>query len=147
MSRKMISPEQLEKTIDDKLKGYDESIPTDIGGVGDELWLFHDGNELKPQKKLHLRQIFGKWSLIGDGNIDLYIHHLKLTNSAGAVIAIDFLSSSNLQVDSIQDLNTLLGSVEKTIVCSSGYIDWKGSFAKTAGITAYTTIKDVMEAI
>lgn len=147
MSRKMISPEQLESKIDKKLNGYDKAIPTGIGHNGDEIYLQHDNQELTPQAPIHFKQLFGKHTLIGNGNIDLFVHHLKLTNTSNAVIAIDYISSSNLVVDSIQDLNTLFGTISKTIVSSSGYINWAGSFAKTTGITTYTKISDIMEAI
>lgn len=49
MSRKMISPEQLDRTIDEKIKGYDAAIPTDLVESNGRLYLYHDGKQLEPQ--------------------------------------------------------------------------------------------------
>lgn len=66
-----------------------------------------------------LKTIFGNQSLVGMGNIDLYRHHINITgqnekfNFKSGEIYIDFISSNNLNVDSLTDLKTLLGNTFK----------------------------------
>lgn len=57
----------------------------------------------------NLKTIFGNQSLVGEGNIDLYRHSLSISGATPATtLNLDFLSSSNLKCDSVQDLRTLL---------------------------------------
>lgn len=66
-----------------------------------------------------IKTIFGNKSLVGTGNIDLYRHHINITgqnekfNFKSGEIYIDFISSNNLNVDSLTDLKTLLGNTFK----------------------------------
>lgn len=63
--------------------------------------------------KDNLRTIFGKQSLVGFGNIDLYRHYVTFTPSdmtLGSGIRLVIYSSNNLKVDSLTDLKTLLGN-------------------------------------
>lgn len=55
----------------------------------------------------NLKTLFGNQSLVGEGNIDLYEHHLKLKGSSYSLVLVKE-SSNNLKCDSIQDLRTLL---------------------------------------
>lgn len=57
----------------------------------------------------NVKTLFGNQSIIGTGNIDLYRHDIKLTSST-INCHIIYYSSSNLQVDSLTDLYTLLGA-------------------------------------
>lgn len=61
--------------------------------------------------KDNLRTIFGKQSLVGFGNIDLYRHHILCsTPNEGIKVLFTVISSKNLKVDSLTDLKTLLGN-------------------------------------
>lgn len=61
--------------------------------------------------KDNLRTIFGKQSLVGFGNIDLYRHHIRCsTSNKGIKVLFTVISSNNLKVDSLTDLKTLLGN-------------------------------------
>ena len=53
------------------------------------------------------KTVFGNQSIYGSGNIDLYRHQLKVRNSSGSVIYFVIISSSNLKVDSLQDLTSV----------------------------------------
>ena len=90
-------------------------------------------------------------NMIASAAIKLYVHHIKLEKedktTGNVVVAIDWISSNGLKVDSIQDLDTLFGPVEKTIVYSIGYINWAGTFAKTTALSTYTKVSDIVEAI
>lgn len=142
MSRRMYSKSQLEGIVEDKIKGFDRATPTDIKGEGDKLYLVHDGEELTPQKRVHLKQLFGKDSLIGDGNIDLFIHFICISTGKhdatvnNQAIYITLPSSNNLTADSITDLNTLLGTGKRYIGCS-GYV-YDGSTVYTVTALNYS---------
>lgn len=86
-------------------------IPTNIG----EFSTFVTSNSVKT--------LFGNQSIVGSGNIDLYMHNIRYT-SIGSVlidgvtlpmIELQFIiySSKNLVVDSLTDLKTLLGDTFK----------------------------------
>lgn len=62
--------------------------------------------------KDNLKTIFGKQSIVGFGNIDLYQHNIKFatSQSAGTFIFFTIISSKNIIVDSLIDLMTLLGN-------------------------------------
>lgn len=109
-----------------------------------------------------------------DTNIDLYTHNIVISQSSnydtvtssayGCFLTIT--SSKNLVVDSITDLNTLLGTTKRYIQCTGTTddgnanpikaIDWQGNFTDSAFILAnseddtavscinYTYIKDVV---
>lgn len=66
------------------------------------------GNDGKA-KKLPVKTLFGKYNIRGSGNIDLYKHHITLTSN-GEKGYIDFISSNQLNCDSLQDLKTILGN-------------------------------------
>lgn len=63
--------------------------------------------------KDNLRTLFGNQSIVGAGNIDLYLHNICFTSTdQDKMVKIRFIvpSSNNLKVDSLTDLKTLLGN-------------------------------------
>ena len=176
MSRRMYSESQLNKMIDSKLEGYDASIPTDLLASGNELKLQHDSTPLG--EGVLFKTLFGNKSLLGEGNVDLYTHYITLETAQSALsqysgtIILRVISSSNLPVNSLPDLNTLLHNTEKTIDCSGFFtrtaegktyniykIDWKGTVASSMfgyigsglsedeSMSLFTTATDVVETI
>ena len=60
-----------------------------------------------------VKTLFGNQSIVGSGNIDLYMHRIKATaiNSLdSSYFLLVIISSNNLTVDSLTDLKTLLGN-------------------------------------
>lgn len=159
MSRRMYSESQLNKMIDSKLEGYDASIPTDLTAHDEAgvsiVQLVHDGNAIG--EGIPLKQIFGNNTLVGNGNIDLYNHHIGLQGAQNAVCFFTVVSSKNIIADSAQDLDTLIGTVGKTIP-ANGYLhkadgtdvniiafQWMGTFAKSRFLVSdrtYITVAD-----
>ena len=176
MSRRMYSESQLNKMIDSKLEGYDASIPTDLLASGNELKLQHDSTPLG--EGVLFKTLFGNKSLLGTGNIDLYTHYITLETSQSALqqysgtLILRVVSSSNIPVNSLTDLNTLLHNSEKAIDCSGFFtitergktynifkLDWRGSvenstfgyigegLAEDSNMSVFTTATDVVETI
>ena len=176
MSRRMYSESQLNKMIDSKLEGYDASIPTDLLASGNELKLQHDSTPLG--EGVLFKTLFGNKSLLGTGNVDLYTHYITLETAQSALsqysgtMILRVVSSSNIPVNSLTDLNTLLKNTEKTIDCSGHFtitergktynifnLDWKGSVANSRfgyigeglaedeSMSLFTTATDVVETI
>ena len=61
---------------------------------------------------LQFKTLFGNQSILGQGNIDLYKHHVKLTSTSSTFIGdfyTDIISSQNFAIDSLTDLKTYLG--------------------------------------
>lgn len=172
MSRRMYSESQLNKMIDSKLEG----IPTDLLASGNELKLQHDSIPLG--EGVLFKTLFGNKSLLGTGNVDLYTHYITLETPQSALqqysgtLILRVVSSSNIQVVSLTDLNTLLHNTEKTIDCSGFFtitergktynifkLDWKGSvenstfgyigegLAEDESTSLFTTATDVVETI
>lgn len=59
------------------------------------------------------KTIFGNQSVVGSGNIDLYLHNIVFKSSdPDKIVKIRFIvpSSNNLEVNSLTDLKTLLGN-------------------------------------
>ena len=176
MSRRMYSESQLNKMIDSKLEGYDASIPTDLLASGNELKLQHDSIPLG--EGVLFKTLFGNKSLLGTGNIDLYTHYITLETSQSALqqysgtLILRVVSSSNIPVNSLTDLNTLLHNTEKTIDCSGFFtiaergktynifnLNWRGNvenstfgyigegLAEDSNMSVFTTAADVVETI
>ena len=62
---------------------------------------------------LQFKTLFGNQSIIGQGNIDLYKHHVAITiNYIGTdyIFYTDIYSSMNFAIDSLTDLKTYLGN-------------------------------------
>lgn len=115
MSRRMYSESQLNKMIDSKIEGYDASIPTDLNASGDVLKLEHDTTPLG--EGIHFKQIFGNYSILGNGNIDAYKHWIVLRGPNDTGCFFMFPSSMSILADSVQDLDTLITTTTKTIPC------------------------------
>lgn len=80
--------------------------------------------------KDNLKTIFGKQSLVGFGNIDLYQHRIVCsTPNDGIKVLITVISSKNLIVDSLTALKTLLGN---TFECPC--IGYSGELGKSLAI-------------
>ena len=72
----------------------------------------------------NVKTLFGNQSIIGTGNIDLYRHNLHIGqgNSGSYINAYATVySSSNLKVDSLTDLKTILNLDNYTTITASGY--------------------------
>lgn len=107
-----------------KQKGVYPKYPT-------ALWLGDDFNVVQEEDYLRV-----------DLEALVYVHYivLKDTSSSTNAIYLTLYSPYNINVDSLQDLNTLLGSVNKYIACS-GFLGapvtclwWKGTAAASAAV-------------
>lgn len=147
MGRRMYSESQLNKMIDSKLQGFSARIPTDL--ASDDLptaSLIHleqrSGNSsIVIGDSVYLKKIFGK-SIIGEGSIDLYNHHIKIDARSGKLsCCFTLVSSKSIQGTSAANFEQLLGTTQKPISCS-GYLrkqdgteagvlalDWKGTLS------------------
>lgn len=143
MGRRMYSESQLNKMIDSKLKGYDARIPTDLAAddqpTASLIHLTHNTNVIGDS--VYLKKIFGN-SIVGEGRITLFNHHIKMDARSGKFsCCFTLVSSSGLVGDSGKTLEQLLGSNNKPISCS-GYLrkqdgteagvlalDWKGTLS------------------
>lgn len=77
----------------------------------------------------NVKTLFGNQSIIGTGNIDLYRHQLTLNyDGEYETLSLIVYSSSNLNVDSLQDLTTLLKPNSNTLYFGN----------TTTSITPYT---------
>lgn len=85
--------------------------------------------------KDNVKSVFNQ-SIIGTGNITLYRHKLTLTytgpNDGPADVYLDWLSTSNLNVDSLQDLQTIL-KVSRNDTSDTSYLCYNGNI--TSGLT------------
>lgn len=83
----------------------------------------------------NVKTLFGNQSIVGTGNIDLYRHNLHISqgNSGSYINAYATVySSSNLKVDSLTDLKTILNLDNYTTIPASGYgYAYGGSFDAT----------------
>ena len=147
MGRKMYSESQLNNMIDSKLKGFNARIPTDL--ASDDLpnaSLIHlehrSGNSsVVIGDSVYLKKIFGN-SIIGEGSIGLYNHHIKIDANSGKLsCCFTLVSSKSIQGTSAANFEQLLGTTQKPISCS-GYLrkqdgteagvlalDWKGTLS------------------
>ena len=147
MGRKMYSESQLNNMIDSKLKGFNARIPTDL--ASDDLptaSLIHleqrSGNSsVVIGDSVYLKKIFGN-SIIGEGSIGLYNHHIKIDAKSGKLsCCFTLVSSKSIQGTSAANFEQLLGTTQKPISCS-GYLrkqdgteagvlalDWKGTLS------------------
>lgn len=142
MGRKMYSESQINKMIDSKLKDH-ARIPTDLEAddqptaslihLRDNVGIIGDS--------VYLKKILGK-SIIGEGSVDLYNHHIRIDAQSGRIsCCFTFVSSKSIQGTSAANFEQLLGTTQKPISCS-GYlrkqdgteagvlaIDWKGTLS------------------
>lgn len=142
MGRRMYSESQINRMIDSKLKDH-ARIPTDLEADDQpNASLIHlKDNVGVIGDSVYLKKIFGK-SIIGEGRITLFNHHIKMDARSGKFsCCFTLVSSSGLVGDSGKTLEQLLGSNNKHISCS-GYLrkqdgteagvlalDWKGTLS------------------
>ena len=124
MSRRMYSESQLNKMIDSKLAGYDDSIPTDVvGDAQQNLHLVHDGNKLG--EGVYVSKVFGK-NIISNapsGNIEVYDHYLALSGANKTICWFEVLSTypetiHGTLTSQIEKLNNMLGNTTRVILCA-----------------------------
>ena len=143
MGRRMYSESQLNKMIDSKLNGHDARIPTDLAAddqpTASLIHLTHNGNVIGDS--VYLKKILGN-SIIGEGNVELYNHHIKIDATSGRIsCCFTLVSSKSIAGTSAQNFEQLLGTTQKPISCS-GYLrkqdgteagvlalDWRGTLS------------------
>ena len=84
----------------------------------DKMYLITD----EPNDELLTKTLFGKYSIWGSGNIDLYEHDMVLTKANGAAY-ITIYSSNNTKIDSLTDLKLVAGNT--FVKPCTGYIGSK----------------------
>ena len=119
---------------------------------------FHgDSKDIEALTNKNVKTLFGNQSIYGSGNIDLYRHQLQFKDGSTLYFA-EIISSSNLNIDSLQDLTTLTKATTNykivlyneadaganDILIYSGSI-WEYDIAGEAA--TFTTISDVVTTI
>lgn len=142
MGRRMYSESQLNKMIDSKLKDH-ARIPTDLEADDQpNASLIHlKDNVGVIGDSVYLKKILGK-SIIGEGSIDLYNHHIKIDARSGKLsCCFTLVSSKNIAGTSAANFEQLLGTTQKPISCSGYFrkqdgteagvlaLDWKGTLS------------------
>lgn len=95
----------------------------------------------------NLKTLFGNKSIIGSGNIDIYNHFITLTSASGNYY-LNYFSSNNLVVDSLQDLTTVTKAKANTkVAVDSTYIIYSSNVWKLANNEAITAVSDVVTTI
>lgn len=96
-----ISTEKSDTTQDVTFKNTHSSSGNAVLSIplGQEVNILHDKNT---------KQIFGKYSLFGDGNIDLFEHFIKVKSGNTLICNFVILSSVNTPIDSVQDFRTVM---------------------------------------
>ena len=147
MGRRMYSESQLNRMIDSKLDGHDARIPTDLAAddlpTASLIHLEHRSghSSVVIGDSVYLKKILGN-SIIGEGNIDLYNHNIKIDARSGKIsLCFTLVSSKSIQGNSAQNFEQLLGTTQKPISCSGYFrkqdgteagvfaLDWKGTLA------------------
>ena len=122
--RRMYSKQMLENLVDQKLEGYDASIPTDVvGDAQQNLHLVHDGNKLG--EGVYVSKVLGKDILsttVPSGNIEVYDHCLTLVGANSTVCWFEVLSTYSENIHGIlstqiEKLNNMLGKTNRVILC------------------------------
>lgn len=147
MGRKMYSESQINKMIDSKINGHDARIPTDLAAddqpTASLIHLEHrsGSSSVVIGDSVYLKKILGN-SIIGEGNIELYNHHIKIDATSGKIsCCFTLVSSKSIAGTSAQNFEQLLGTTQKPISCS-GYLrkqdgteagvlalDWRGTLS------------------
>lgn len=120
MGRRMYSESQLNRMIDSKLD--DARIPTDLAAddqptaslihLKDNVGVIGDS--------VYLKKILGN-SIIGEGDVQLYNHNIKIDVKSGKIsFCFTLVSSKNIRGTNAQNFEQLLGTAQKPISCS-GY--------------------------
>lgn len=142
MGRRMYSESQINRMIDSKLKDH-ARIPTDLEADDQpNASLIHlKDNVGVIGDSVYLKKIFGN-SIIGEGSIGLYNHHIKIDAKSGKLsCCFTLVSSKSITGTNAANFEQLLGTTQKPISCS-GYLrkqdgteagvlalDWKGTLS------------------
>ena len=121
--RRMYSKQMLEDVVDQKLEGYDASIPTDVvGDAQQNLHLVHDGNKLG--EGTYVSKVFGKnmLSSVPSANIEVYDHYLTITGANSTVCWFEVLSTypDNIHgtlTSQKEKIDNMLGTTNRVILC------------------------------
>lgn len=84
----------------------------------------------------NVKTLFGNQSIYGSGNIDLYKHNLHIvgTTAGRTDLYCQIISSNNLKIDSLTDLQTILADEEW--VCAFGLARmWSDASRNVAGLS------------
>lgn len=93
----------------------------------------------------NVKSVFNQ-SITGTGNITLFRHIITITTSSQDFILLEYISSNNLKVDSVQDLRTLCGN-NFTLPVEGVHQVGQDTFSKVIKLVGtnttldYTTIK------
>ena len=147
MGRRMYSESQLNNMIDSKLKGFKARIPTDLASNDlPTASLIHleqrsGSSSVVIGDSVYLKKILGN-SIIGEGSIDLYNHHIKIDVRSGKLsLCFTLVSPKSIQGTSAANFEQLLGTTQKPISCSGYFrkqdgtesgiyaLDWKGTLS------------------
>ena len=79
-----------------------EGIIVDVNETNDCIVIKLD------QESMQFKTLFGNQSILGQGNIDLFEHDIRITGTNIDVVFTVY-SSKNLKVDSLQDLKAICG--------------------------------------
>lgn len=86
----------------------------------------------------YVKTLFGNKSIVGTGNIDLYLHNIKFQSSTNIIVMFTVISSKNVIVDSLTDLKTLLGNTFEYPVSGTA----QGTPIMAINQTGYSTVYD-----
>ena len=123
--RRMYSKQMLEDVVDQKLEGYDASIPTDVvGDAQQNLHLVHDGNKIG--EGIYVSKVFGKDMLsttVPSGNIEVYDHYLTITGANSTVCWFEVLSTYPENIHGTlttqkEKIDNMLGNTTRVILCA-----------------------------
>ena len=147
MGRRMYSESQLNKMIDSKLAGFNARIPTDLASEDlPTASLIHleqrkGSSSVVIGDSVYLKKILGN-SIIGEGNIGLYNHNIKIDVRSGKIsLCLTLVSTKNIQGTNAANFEQLLGTTQKPISCSGYFrkqdgkeagvfaLDWKGTLS------------------
>lgn len=126
------SGREIEQQMDYSNTATSQFVPRrDVGGsiyipdssIGRSDYNFASGQEAVNKKYVddavaaanphNFKTLFGNQSIVGQGNIDLYKHHVKISTNSGTYsyeYYTDIISSQNFPIESITDLKTYLGN-------------------------------------
>ena len=137
-----IQEDELDTSIINKLNKAENSLSKpandSTGTAGQVLKKTEDGSEWGDATPTTFKTLFGNQSIVGSGNIDLYVHDIQIDGYIGLAsntVTIRFtrISSNNLVCDSLTDIGTLLGS--DIAISATGYIIDPNEYKVVLGIT------------
>lgn len=137
-----IQEDELDTSIINKLNKAENSLSKpandSTGTAGQVLKKTEDGSEWGDATPTTFKTLFGNQSIVGSGNIDLYVHNIQIDGYIGLTsntITIRFtkISSNNLVCNSLTDIGTLLGN--DINISATGYVIYSGENNVIWGIT------------